>query len=165
MRTLIQRVTNAKVVVGGETISQIQNGILALVGCGKNDSMEDVLWTSKKLLSLRIFDENGKPWTGSVTSLGYSLLLVSQFTLHASCKKTKPSFQRAMGGEEAKLLFDAVVAQCREGGVVCETGQFGEMMQVSLTNDGPVTFWLDSKNQQDIPFDAISSDEVDGEKN
>ena len=164
MRTLIQRVNTAKVVVGDEVVGQIQKGILALVGVGCGDKLEDATWIAKKLLNLRIFENNDKPWSGSVISSGYSILLVSQFTLHASCRKTKPSFQRAMGGEEAKALFDAVVSQCKEAGVKCETGQFGAMMDVTLTNEGPVTFWIDSKNRDDIPFGASSSSaEIDEE--
>ena len=164
MRTLIQRVSTAKVVVGDEVVGEIRKGILAFVGVGGGDKLEDAAWTAKKLMNLRIFEENEKPWSGSVASSGYSILLVSQFTLHASCRKTKPSFQRAMGGEEAKTLFDAVVSQCKEAGIKCETGKFGAMMDVTLTNEGPVTFWLDSKNREDIPFGgASSSAEIDEE--
>jgi len=163
MRILIQRVKSASVVVEGEVVGQIQQGILALVGVGQDDKELDSSWTAKKLLNLRIFNEGDKPWSGSVKSSGYSILLVSQFTLHASCRKTKPSFQRAMGGEEAQALFDAVVSQCRDGGVKCETGRFGAMMDVTLTNDGPVTFWLDSKNPSDVPFGSIGEQEREDE--
>ena len=158
MRVLIQRVASAEVRVGGASVGAIGRGILALVGVGAGDTAADAEYVARKLLSLRIFeDDKGRPWSGSVATLGLGLLLVSQFTLHASCRKTKPSFQRALGGAEARPLFDQVVRLCRaEKGVGdVATGEFGAMMDVSLVNSGPVTLWLDSKNPHDAVWGSV----------
>lgn len=159
MRALLQRVTNASVVVEGTTVGAIGPGLLVLLGVGRSDTAEDVAWLVNKVLGLRLWPTtDGKPWSASVKSAGYSVLCVSQFTLHGSCAKTKPSFHRSAGGDEARALFDAAVAAFRdalpgEGRVA--TGQFGAMMQVGLTNDGPVTLWLDSKNRADVPWEDV----------
>ena len=154
MRVLIQRVSSAEVRVGGAVVGAVGRGLLALVGVGQGDAAADAEFIARKLLALRVFeDAEGRAWSGSVASLGLGLLLVSQFTLHASCRKTKPSFQRALGGEAAKPLFDEVVRLCAaQKGVSIATGEFGAMMEVALVNSGPVTFWIDSKNPQDVPF-------------
>ena len=151
MRALLQRVSSAEVRVGGAVVGAIGPGLLALVGVGAGDGAADAEWVARKLLSLRLFEaEPGRAWTGSVASLGLGVLLVSQFTLHASSRKSKPSFQRALGGEAARPLFDAVVKLCAaERGVTVATGEFGAMMDVALVNNGPVTLWLDSKNPHD----------------
>jgi D-tyrosyl-tRNA(Tyr) deacylase len=163
MRVLVQRVSSAEVRVGGASVGAIGRGLLALVGVGAGDSAADAEFVARKLLGLRVFeDAAGRAWSGSVSSLGLSLLLVSQFTLHASCRKTKPSFQRALGGEAARPLFDEVVRRCRsDRGVRVETGAFGEMMDVSLVNSGPVTLWLDSKNPHDLPWPAAGVPEAE----
>jgi D-tyrosyl-tRNA(Tyr) deacylase len=161
MRALLQRVTSASVVVEGATVGAIEKGILALVGVGRDDTADDAEWIVRKVLGLRLFEgaEDAKPWAASVASLDLSVLLVSQFTLHASCKKTKPDFHRAQGPDEARRAFDDLVASFRRAHKPerIQTGSFGAYMAVSLVNDGPVTVWLDSKNREDVPFPLPSA--------
>ena len=155
MRVLLQRVCSAEVRVGGRVVGAIGRGLLALVGVGEGDTTADAEFVARRLLALRVFeDAGGRAWAASVASLGLSVLLVSQFTLHASSRKTKPSFQRALSGEKARPLFDHVVRLCRAepGLAAVETGAFGEHMEVALVNSGPVTLWLDSKNPHDLPW-------------
>lgn len=151
MRAILQRVTNASVVVDGKVVGEIKKGILALVGVAEGDSYEeDAVWMVKKILEARLFDDaSGRRWGASVKSLGLEVLLVSQFTLHANTKKAKPDFHKAMGGPQAREFFDRFVADMRKahGEDKIQTGEFGAMMQVSLTNDGPVTVSLDSWNK------------------
>jgi D-tyrosyl-tRNA(Tyr) deacylase len=166
MRALLQRVTSADVVVAGASVGRIGPGILALVGVGREDSEDDVRWLVGKLLGVRLFEAGGKPWAASLAASGGDLLLVSQFTLHASSRKPKPDFHRSAGGDDARRLFDAVVSGCRAargaGGGRVETGQFGAMMSVSLTNDGPVTIWLDSKNREDELWERVGKGAAGG---
>ena len=145
MRALIQCVTNAHVDVDGETIGEIGHGMLILLGVGLDDTEAQVekLWS--KISRLRIFeDENGKT-NLSLSDVGGSVLVVSQFTLYANCKKgNRPSFTDAARPEEANRLYEAFVARARKDIPRVETGRFGAMMQVSLVNDGPFTVWLDT---------------------
>jgi len=167
MRVLLQRVLRAEVTVGGLSCGKIGAGLLALVGVGEGDGPDDAAWCARKMLNLRLHSDagSGKQWSASVGSRGLGLLLVSQFTLHASCRKTKPSFSRALGGDEARALFDEVVHLCREAkNVDVQTGQFGAMMEVGLVNDGPVTVWLDSKNRNDLAWGAaVGADDASGD--
>ena len=145
MRALIQCVTNAHVDVEGETIGAIDRGMLILLGVGVDDTKAQVekLWS--KISRLRIFeDENGKT-NLSLSDVGGSVLVVSQFTLYANCKKgNRPSFTDAARPPKASQLYEAVVARARQDIGRVETGKFGAMMQVSLVNDGPFTVWLDT---------------------
>mgnify|MGYP004515586711 CR=1 FL=1 len=145
MRALIQCVTNAHVDVDGETIGEIGHGMLILLGVGLDDTEAQVekLWS--KISRLRIFeDENGKT-NLSLSDVGGSVLVVSQFTLYANCKKgNRPSFTDAARPEEANRLYEAFVARAHKDIPRVETGRFGAMMQVSLVNDGPFTVWLDT---------------------
>lgn len=152
MRAVIQRVSSACVQVEGKEVGRIGVGIMVLVGIGRNDVADDALWLAKKVLTCRLFDSrDGKPWAESVSSLGLELLVISQFTLHASARKPKPDFHRSMAPGAASGLFDQLLAELRSahGPSRLQTGVFGAMMEVSLVNTGPVTVTVDSKNRQD----------------
>lgn len=150
MRVLIQRVSSARVEVRKKTIGQINQGLLLLVGFEEEDNQDDIDWIIRKVSQMRIFgDEEGKMNT-SLTDFGGDTLIVSQFTLHASTKKgNRPSFIRSASPERALALYEQFIERYKinvDGKV--ETGIFGEDMQVSLINDGPVTIWIDSKNRE-----------------
>lgn len=145
MRFIIQRVTEAKVEVEGKTVGEIGTGFLVLIGICEGDTEREADKLVKKLLGMRIFaDETGK-MNLSLDDVGGKLLLVSQFTLYADCKKgNRPSFTRAAGPEAANQLYEYIVKQCRQSGKTVECGVFGADMRVSLVNDGPFTVILDS---------------------
>ncbi|TKR77814.1 hypothetical protein L596_018722 [Steinernema carpocapsae] len=151
MRAVIQRVLNASVVVGEETVSSIGGGLCVLVGIECGDSKDDVEYLVRKLVGIRLFsnEENGKRWDKSAKDLGLEILCVSQFTLHATLKGNKPDFRRAMGPEEAPGVYADFLAQLKKAHKedLIKDGRFGEMMAVNLVNDGPVTITLDSKNR------------------
>ena len=146
MIALIQRVTEAKVVVNNKNIGEIQQGILAFIGIEKNDHDESVSRLVDKILSYRVFaDEEGK-MNLSVQDIKGGLLLVPQFTLAAETQKgCRPGFSSAAPPEEGERLFNELVKQAKKKYQQIETGQFGADMKVSLLNDGPVTFWLQVK--------------------
>ena len=140
---LLQRVTHADVTVGGRTIGKIGRGLMVLVAVHRDDTDKDVARLAERLLGYRVFDDQEGRMNLSVRDIEGELLLVPQFTLTADTKKgTRASFTRGAAPEKASTYFDALVAACREGLGTVETGEFGADMQVSLTNDGPVTFWL-----------------------
>ena len=145
MRFLIQRVTSAEVSVEEQTIGSIARGYLVLVGISAGDTVEIADRMVQKMLRLRIFaDENGKT-NLSLDQVQGQLLLVSQFTLYANCRKgNRPSFLDAGDPDEARKLFDHIVEICRQSVPVVRTGSFGADMQVRLCNDGPFTIMLDS---------------------
>ena len=145
MRFLIQRVTSAEVSVEEQTIGSIARGYLVLVGISAGDTVEIADRMVQKMLRLRIFaDENGKT-NLSLDQVQGQLLLVSQFTLYANCRKgNRPSFLDAGDPVEARTLFDHIVEICRQSVPVVRTGSFGADMQVRLCNDGPFTIMLDS---------------------
>lgn len=142
---LLQRVTEARVVVAGRTVAGIGRGVLVLVGVQRDDAARDAQRLAERLLTYRIFaDEKGR-MNRSVLDLGLELLLVPQFTLAADTQKgTRASFTRAAAPDMALPLFEALLAACRERLPGVAGGEFGADMQVSLVNDGPVTFWLES---------------------
>lgn len=146
MRVVLQRSKAAKVVVAGETIGEIESGLVLLVGVTHGDTAEDAAYLAEKIVNLRIFeDENGK-MNHSVLDVGGSILSVSQFTLYGDCRKgRRPNFMDAARPEEAEVLYEQFNEELRKRGVHTETGQFGAMMDVQLTNDGPVTLILESK--------------------
>ena len=148
MRAVVQRVSRAQVVVEGAVVGAIDRGLLVLVGVVQGDAAEDAAWLGRKLLTLRIFPDDAGKMNRAVTELeGGALLLVSQFTLCADIGKgARPSFMPAMAPDAARPVFDALVADLRQT-IRVETGTFGAHMDVSLTNDGPVTLWLDSKRR------------------
>lgn len=145
MRFLIQRVTSAEVSVEEQTIGSIARGYLVLVGISAGDTVEIADRMVQKMLRLRIFaDKNGKT-NLSLDQVQGQLLLVSQFTLYANCRKgNRPSFLDAGDPDEARTLFDHIVEICRQSVPVVRTGSFGADMQVRLCNDGPFTIMLDS---------------------
>lgn len=124
--------------------------MLVLLGVGRGDTAEDVDWLVRKVLALRIFEDEEGRMNRSLLEAGGDALVVSQFTLHARVKKgTRPSFERAAAPDEAIPLYEAFVAALSEGlGKPVPTGEFGAMMDVALINDGPVTIWIDSKNRE-----------------
>ena len=144
MKFLIQRVTEAKVDIEGETVGKIGKGYLVLVGVGEGDTREIADKFIRKMLALRIFaDENGKT-NLSIKDVNGSLLLVSQFTLYADCHKgNRPTFNGAGNPALANELYEYIIEACRKEISVVETGRFGADMQVSLVNDGPFTIMLD----------------------
>ena len=146
MRFVIQRVTNADVKVDGQTIGEIGKGFMVLIGVSDSDTKEIADKMVKKMLGLRIFeDENGKT-NLSLDTVGGSLLLISQFTLYANCKKgNRPSFIEAGEPAMAEEMYEYIIGKCKETVPVVQKGSFGADMKVSLTNDGPFTIILDSE--------------------
>ena len=144
MKFVIQRVNHAEVKVDGETVGKIGKGFLVLIGVGRGDTREDADWYLKKLLGLRIFeDENGKT-NLSLKDVGGELLLVSQFTLYANCKKgNRPSFIEAGEPDKAEALYEYMIEEASKSVPVVQHGSFGADMKVSLINDGPFTILLD----------------------
>ncbi|MCI9491843.1 MAG: D-tyrosyl-tRNA(Tyr) deacylase [Lachnospiraceae bacterium] len=146
MRFIIQRVTHAQVEAEGKIIGKIGKGFLVLVGIGQGDNREIADKMIRKLANMRIFeDENGKT-NLSLQEVSGELLLVSQFTLYADCKKgNRPSFTKAGSPELAESLYQYIISECQSLIPVVETGSFGAYMKVSLLNDGPFTILLDSE--------------------
>ncbi len=146
MRAVVQRVANACVFVEGEEVGSIGPGLLVFLGVGKEDTKSDVDYLADKLINLRIFpDEEGK-FNRSSIELNLEMLVVSQFTLLADCRKgRRPSFTDAASPNEAEELYAALVLRLRNLGIKVATGRFQAMMHVHLINDGPVTILLDSK--------------------
>lgn len=144
MKLVIQKVSHASVETEGSCIAEIQKGFLVLVGIGKNDTKETVDQYVKKMVNLRIFtDESGKT-NLSLADVNGEILLVSQFTLYANCKKgNRPSFFDAGNPEEAQKLYEYMVEKVKEFVPVVRTGKFGALMKVSLINEGPFTILLD----------------------
>lgn len=146
MRFVIQRVRHASVTIEGEVSGKIEKGFLVLIGVAENDTKEIADKMIKKLLGLRIFeDENGKT-NLSLADVDGQLLLVSQFTLYADCKKgNRPSFIKAGKPDMANEMYEYIISECRKSVKIVETGSFGADMKVELLNDGPFTILLDSE--------------------
>ena len=145
MKFVIQRVTEASVTVDDKVIGQINKGFMVLIGVGQNDTKEIADKMVKKLVGLRIFeDENGKT-NLALADVAGELLLISQFTLYANCKKGyRPSFTDSGAPDFAECLYEYIITQCKETVPVVDTGSFGADMKVSLINDGPFTIVVDS---------------------
>ena len=144
MKVLIQRVKQASVNINGKEFSSVQKGILALVGIEKGDSKEQVEKLAKKIVNLRIFPDENDKMNRSLVDINGEMLIVSQFTLCGDCKKgTRPSFDKSAPPDIANELYEYFVTQVTSYGIKTGTGQFGAMMEVSLVNDGPVTFMLE----------------------
>jgi D-tyrosyl-tRNA(Tyr) deacylase len=150
MRVVIQRVAHASVTIDGAVKSAIGRGLLVLVGFEEADTAEDVAWTTRKLLGLRIFDDEAGVMNRSVMDVGGDVLIVSQFTLHAlTAKGNRPSYIRAAGHDIAIPLYEQFLASVSAGlGKEVGSGRFGADMKVELLNDGPVTICMDSKNKE-----------------
>lgn len=147
MKVLIQRVAKADVTIDGEKVSAINKGILALVGIEKGDTKEVVEKLAKKAVNLRIFPDENDKMNLSILDIKGEMLIVSQFTLCGDCKKgTRPSFDKSAPPEIANELYEYFVSLVQENDIKTGTGRFGAMMQVSLINDGPVTFMLEAGN-------------------
>ena len=150
MRAVIQRVKNASVTIDGRQKSAIQDGLLVLLGIEDADTGDDISWLSSKIVNLRIFNDENGVMNRSVKEINGEILLVSQFTLHASTKKgNRPSYIRASKPDHAIPMYEAMIKQLstdleKEIG----TGSFGADMKVELLNDGPVTIWMDTKDKE-----------------
>lgn len=149
MRVVIQRVSHASVTVNGECVSAIKIGLLILLGIEDTDTSEDIDWLTGKISKLRIFNDENGVMNKSVVEIGGELLVVSQFTLHASTKKgNRPSYIKASKPDFAIPMYENFVLKLKqESGLIVLTGIFGAMMDVSLLNDGPVTIIMDSKEK------------------
>ena len=150
MRALIQRVTNASVTINDTIKSAINAGLLVFVGIEDADNKDDITWLCNKIVNLRIFDDDNKVPNISISDTGGEILVVSQFTLHASTRKgNRPSYLKASKPEIAIPLYENFIHQLE---IITNknisTGEFGADMKVELINDGPVTIWLDSKNRE-----------------
>lgn len=150
MRLLIQRVCRASVTIEGEVHSAIGKGLMVLVGIEEADSQEDIDWLTGKLMRLRIFDDEAGVMNLDVQQVAGEVMIVSQFTLHASTKKgNRPSYFRAAGEAISRPMYERFVTSVEQAlGKKVATGEFGADMKVELVNDGPVTIWIDSQNRE-----------------
>ena len=147
MRAVVQRVTNADVKIDGRVNGKIDDGLLVLLGVGNGDTEEDMKYIAHKIIKLRIFSDENDKMNLSLEDVGGSMLVISQFTLYGDCSHgRRPYFGNAMEPVSANEMYEKFVAYIREQGIHTETGEFGADMKVSLTNDGPVTIILESKN-------------------
>lgn len=145
MRALIQRVESSDVRIGGEIIGAIGPGMTVLIGVGDADTADDALLIARKIATLRIFEDDAGKINRSIHDAGGAILLISQFTLYADCRKgRRPSFVHAALPDIAEPLVMRVVTALREEGIRVETGRFGAEMRVTIVNAGPLTIWLDS---------------------
>lgn len=144
MKLVIQRVSEASVKVNDTIVGKIDKGLMVLIGIKESDTEEEANYLINKLLKMRIFpDEEGK-MNKSVQDINGELLLISQFTLHSSHKKHRPSFHKAMNFKDAEKLYNYFCKECKKE-ITTETGLFGEYMEVKLTNDGPVTIVIEKE--------------------
>ena len=150
MRVVVQRVSSASVTISGRIAGKIERGLLVFVGIEAADTIADGEWLAGKVAKLRIFPDESGQMNQSVIEIAGGILLISQFTLHASTKKgTRPSFHQAARPEHAKPLYEKFIAQLSTAlGQSVATGEFGAEMQVALVNDGPVTLIIDSKSRE-----------------
>ncbi len=150
MRALLQRVSEASVTIGDAVHGEIGAGLLILLGIEHEDDETDVDWLVKKIIKMRIFEDDAGKMNLSILDTGGDALVVSQFTLHAAVKKgNRPSYARAARPEQAVPLYEKFIGELQNAlNRPVPTGKFGAMMAVALVNDGPVTIWLDSRNQE-----------------
>jgi len=145
MKILLQRVTQSQVDVDNQTVGKISNGFLVLLGVGQGDTTLHAGSLVEKIIKLRIFEDEDGKMNKDITEVGGEMLVVSQFTLYANCKKgNRPSFVEAAPPDEAKKLYEYFVKKIKEKGISVATGQFAAHMYVELVNDGPVTLILES---------------------
>jgi len=145
MRFVCQRVLNAKVEVGGQSVGRIEKGLLVYLSVGKDDTAKDAQFIAEKLVNLRIFPDDAGKMNLSILDVGGKILLISNFTLHGDCRKgRRPGFDAAAPPRLAEQLYEKVADLIAQQGVPVEKGVFGEYMLVTSINDGPVTFLLDS---------------------
>lgn len=151
MRALIQRVKQSAVQAGDEVIGAIDHGMMLLVGVGDADTPDDATLIARKVATLRIFEDDEGKINRSVTDVGGAILVVSQFTLYADCRKgRRPSFVHAAMPDVAEPLVRQVVTALQSHGIRVETGRFGAEMIVTIVNDGPLTIWLDSADLRGV---------------
>ncbi|PSG90789.1 D-aminoacyl-tRNA deacylase [Aurantibacter aestuarii] len=150
MRAVIQRTTKASVTINQKKVAAINNGLVVLLGIENEDTSEDIEWLSRKITNLRIFEDTSGVMNESVISVKGEIILVSQFTLHASTKKgNRPSYIKAARPEISTPIYEEFKTQLEKDlGKPIQTGEFGADMQVELTNNGPVTIILDTKNKE-----------------
>jgi D-tyrosyl-tRNA(Tyr) deacylase len=157
MRIVLQRVKSARVDIASETVGSIGAGLLILLGVTHTDRPEDAEYLADKVVQLRIFSDESHRMNRSLLEAGGALLVVSQFTLYGDCRKgRRPSFDHAAPPEQARALYEYFVQRLRLSNVPVETGVFQAEMEVHLTNDGPVTFVLDSKRLAEHPLSGES---------
>ena len=145
MRAVIQRVSHARVTIGGEVHGEIGKGFLILLGVCEGDTEAEAVYLADKCTGLRVFTDENDKMNLSPADIGGGLIVISQFTLYGDCKKGKrPNFMRAAKPDLAIPLYETFLARCRESGLPVETGEFGADMQVELLNDGPVTILMDT---------------------
>ncbi|MDP4105392.1 MAG: D-aminoacyl-tRNA deacylase [Bacillota bacterium] len=146
MRVVVQRSKAASVTVAGEVTGQINNGLVLLVGVTHDDTKDDAAYLADKIVNLRIFEDEAEKMNLSLLDVGGQILSISQFTLYGDCRKgRRPNFMEAARPDQAIQIYDAFNRFLEEKGVHVETGRFGEMMDVALVNDGPVTLIVESK--------------------
>ena len=150
MRVVIQRVTEASVTINHKLKSQIEKGFMILLGIGEEDTAEDIDWLCRKIVALRVFDDENGVMNKSIQEIGGNILVVSQFTLMASTKKgNRPSYIKAARPEISIPLYEKFCSELSKAlGKPVETGEFGADMKVALINDGPVTICMDTKNKE-----------------
>ena len=145
MRILLQRVSQASVVINNNNFSSINKGLLVFLGIQTKDELRDVQYLTRKLVHLRIFNDHKGLMNLSIIDKQYSIMLVSQFTLYGNCKKgNRPSFVNAEEPKKAKILYQLFIDELKKYNINLATGKFGANMTINLTNNGPVTLWIDS---------------------
>ena len=148
MKVVLQRVTDCQLLIDQKKFSEINSGLLVLLGVTQEDTVEDTDWLVNKVCNLRIFNDDNDKMNLSIKDISGSLMVVSQFTLHASTKKgNRPSYIKASKPDHAIPMYELFVSKCRERISKVETGVFGADMKVKFTNDGPVTIIIDSKDK------------------
>ncbi len=146
MRAVIQRVSRARVLIGGLSAASINLGLVVLLGVGKEDEQEDVVYMTDKICNLRVFEDNQGKMNLTIKEAGGQLLLISQFTLYGDCRKgRRPNFMNAAAPEKARPLYEMVYQTLCDKGLSVEAGVFGARMTVEIENSGPVTLLLDSQ--------------------
>ena len=150
MRVVVQKVKNASVKVNNQLVGEIKNGLVVLAGYESSDNMEDISWMVQKIIKMRIFEDSENRLNFSVLDVNGEILLISQFTLHASVKKgNRPSYIKAAESKKAKQMYDQTINQFETFlKRKISTGEFGANMEVSLVNNGPVTIIIDSKKKE-----------------
>ena len=146
MRCLVQRSLNSSVEVDNKIIGKIDSGLVILVGFTDTDEIKDIDYMVNKVLNLRIFDDENGVMNKSLLDINGELLVISQFTLYADASKgRRPSYVKALSSEKAIPLYELFISKLKENNVKVETGEFGAEMKVNITNDGPVTIWIESR--------------------
>jgi len=149
MRTLVQRVSKARVLVDGEVTGEIACGLVVFVGVHQDDQEGDAALLARKVVQLRVFPDHEHRMNLSVQDIAGELLIVSQFTLYGETKRgNRPSYSRAAAPDKARALYDAFTSHCRASGLTVATGVFQAAMQVELLNEGPVTLWFDTESNK-----------------